>query len=188
MNFLHHWICRSDYWRKTVETSLLPWAFEGLDLAGHVLEIGPGYGAATAVLRSHATRVTCVENDARLAQRLSHGMCGSNVTIVLADASDLPFVDASFNAAACFTMLHHVPSPGLQDRLFTEVARVLRPGGVFVGTDSIAGTLLKAIHIGDTMTAIDPGNLPNRLQAAGFSGIAVDVGRRAFRFRARWSG
>lgn len=107
------------------------------------------------------------------------------MSVVLADGTRLPFVAGSFNTAVCFTMLHHVPSADLQDRLFTEVARVLRPGGVFVGTDSIASPLLKLIHIGDTMTAIDPGNLPNRLQAAGFSGITVDVGRRAFRFRAR---
>ena len=34
-------------------------------------------------------------------------------------------------------MLHHVPSPALQDRVFSEARRVLRPGGVFVATDSL---------------------------------------------------
>lgn len=180
MNLLHHWICRSAYWERTVAAALLPWALEG-----NVLEIGPGYGAATAILRSRATHLTCVELDLRLARRLLRRTAGSNVTVVRADAMYLPFADASFDAAACFTMLHHVPSLPFQDRLFTEAARVLRPGGVFVGTDSIDSTLLKVIHIGDTLTAVDPRNLPNRLQAVGFSGIAVDVRRRAFRFLAR---
>src|ERR1039457_7044668 len=35
----------------------------------------------------------------------------------------------------CFTMLHHVPSAGMQDRLVSEVASVLRPGAIFAGTD-----------------------------------------------------
>jgi ubiquinone/menaquinone biosynthesis C-methylase UbiE len=48
----------------------------------------------------------------------------------------MPFDDESFSGAACFTMLHHVPSPEAQDRLFAEVGRVLRPGAPFAGTDS----------------------------------------------------
>jgi hypothetical protein len=31
-------------------------------------------------------------------------------------------------------MLHHVPSPEIQDRLFGEVRRVLVPGATFDGT------------------------------------------------------
>jgi ubiquinone/menaquinone biosynthesis C-methylase UbiE len=44
--------------------------------------------------------------------------------------------DAAFDGVVCFTMLHHVPSALLQYRLLAEVARVLRPGGVFAGTGS----------------------------------------------------
>ena len=35
------------------------------------------------------------------------------------------------------------------------------------------------------MTAVDPHVLPQRLQAVGFTDISVDLGPRAFRFRAR---
>jgi ubiquinone/menaquinone biosynthesis C-methylase UbiE len=34
-------------------------------------------------------------------------------------------------------MLHHIPTAAQQDQAFAEVARVLRPGGTFAGTDSI---------------------------------------------------
>jgi hypothetical protein len=82
-------------------------------------------------------------------------------------------------------MLHHVPSLSLQDHLLVEVARVLHPGGIFAGTDSLSSGLFRLIHCGDSMTVVDPATFPQRLHAAGFTEIKVGTGRRAFRFRAR---
>jgi ubiquinone/menaquinone biosynthesis C-methylase UbiE len=45
----------------------------------------------------------------------------------------MSFPDATFDGAVSFTMLHHVPSEALQNRLLAEVARVLRPGSIFAG-------------------------------------------------------
>lgn len=183
MNLLHHWICRSGSWRRAVETRLLPWALEGLDLAGDVLEIGPGYGAATKCLRAGPARLICVEIDGDLARALSRRMARTNVTVIQADAVRLPFGDESFNAAVCLTMLHHLPVTELQDRLFQEEARVLRPGGLWAGVDSLASPLFRMIHVGDPIAPIDPQSLPRRLRGAGFDGIGVDVRGPAFRFR-----
>lgn len=47
--------------------------------------------------------------------------------LVFADACAMPFVDASFDAVACYEVLEHVSRP---DALIEEVARVLVPGGV----------------------------------------------------------
>jgi hypothetical protein len=67
-----------------------------------------------------------------------------------------------------------------------EALRVLRPGGVFAGTDSVGhGTLFRLIHIGDTLVLVDPEGFPRRLAAAGFTDIEVDVTERSFRFRGR---
>jgi SAM-dependent methyltransferase len=83
-------------------------------------------------------------------------------------------------------MLHHVPQAADQDRVFAEVARVLRPGGVFAGTDSVGtGWLFKLIHIGDTLLPIDPDRLPDRLRGAGLTEPRVDRVDGTFRFRAR---
>lgn len=83
-------------------------------------------------------------------------------------------------------MLHHIPVAADQDRAFGEIARVLRPGGVFAGTDSIGtGWLFKLIHVGDTLLPIDPDGLPARLSVAGLAtaGPAAShpAGRRAKR-------
>jgi SAM-dependent methyltransferase len=82
-------------------------------------------------------------------------------------------------------MLHHVPSVALQDRLLAEVARVLRPGGIFAGVDSLYSRAFGLLHLFDTMVVVDPRTFPRRLQAAGFGDVEIEVNERAFRFRAR---
>ena len=185
MNLLHRWLCSSDGWKRSVELQMLPWALEGLDLGANVLEIGPGYGATTDVLRKRVVRLTCVEVDARLAEALRKREAGGNVTVVCEDATAMPFRDGEFDSAVCFTMLHHVPSPALQDRLLAEVARVLRPGGIFAGRDSRYSRRFHLLHLFDTMVVVDPATFADRLKAAGFENAHVDVEPHAFRFRAR---
>jgi ubiquinone/menaquinone biosynthesis C-methylase UbiE len=170
-----------------MEEDLLPWAIDGINLGAEVLEIGPGFGVATRILGARAGRLTCVELDGDLARALSRGATGTNVQLVQADGVDLPFPDETFSAALCFTMLHHIPAAVQQDRLLAEVARVIRPGGIFAGTDSVTGFLFRTIHLGDTLTPVDPAELPQRLKAAGFAEISVERRTRNFRFRARRS-
>jgi ubiquinone/menaquinone biosynthesis C-methylase UbiE len=82
-------------------------------------------------------RLTAIEVDQELAQSLRARLRDTNVEVVNDDATSMPFPDAEFSGCAAFTMLHHVPSPALQDRLLREVWRVLKPGGAFVGCDSL---------------------------------------------------
>ena len=70
-------------------------------------------------------------------------------------------------------MLHHVPTIELQDRLFAEVARVLRPGAALVASDSLASEELAGHHEDDTYNPVDPASLPARLAAAGFTDVDV---------------
>lgn len=188
MNIVHNRLCRSARWRRTVEERLLPWALAGVDLTGRVLEIGPGFGATTQVLARRATDLTAIEIDPRLAGRL-RAQLGDAVTVVTGDGARLPFADGHFDAVLCFTMLHHVPSPELQDRIFAEARRVLAPGGVLAGSDSLVTRLFRAIHVGDVMVPVDPATLPGRLRAAGFDDVAVGTAAgRSLRFTARLAG
>ena len=166
----NHKQCGSDEWRAMVRDVILPWALGDVDLGDDVIEIGPGYGATTDVLGESAPRLTAVEIDADLAAMLTNRFAGSpSVVVVRGDATALDFPDGRFSGAASFTMLHHVPTAALQDRLFAEVARVLQPGGVFVAGDSLASPELEAHHEGDTYNPVDPGSLLDRLRAAGFA-------------------
>ena len=163
----------------------MPPAIDGVDLGEDVLEVGPGFGPATEALAQRVPRLTALEIDPTLAEPLRERFSGAAVDIVDGDGTDMPFEDGSFSSAVCFTMLHHVPSPEAQDRLFGEVRRVLRPGGTFAGTDSTGrGPGFALLHIGDTKVVIDPSALAERLVAAGFEDAVVHAGRDAFRFRA----
>jgi len=185
MNLLHRWLCSSARWKKVVETYILPWTLEGLNLGSDVLEVGPGPGASTDLLHGRVARLTCVEADYRLAEKLRRRL-GQSVCVMCEDATAMSLPDASFDGAVCFTMLHHVPSIAKQDRLLREVARVLRPGGLFAGTDSLYSRSFRLLHVFDTMVVVDPVTFPARLRAAGFSEVDVDVMEPyAFRFRAR---
>lgn len=169
-----HRFCDSPEWRATVRDEIIPWAVRDVDLGDDVLEIGPGYGATTDVFARELPRLTSVEIDPVLAARLSERYAGSpRVEVVLGDATQLSFPDGRFSGAVCFSMLHHVPSPDLQDRLFAEAARVLRPGAPMVAVDGVESDAVRSFHAGDTYQPIDPGTLPARLEAAGFTGVEV---------------
>ena len=184
MNRVHRWLCASSYWKKTVETQIVPWVLNGVDLGADVLEVGPGPGITTDLLRTRVSHLTCVEIDGRLAASLRLRMTGSNVTVLHEDATAMPLADASFDSAVCFTMLHHVPSVTLQDRLLSEVARVLRSGAVFAGVDSRYSRSFGLLHLFDTMVVVNPATFPRRLEAAGFRDIETEINPYAFRFRA----
>lgn len=184
MNRLHHWYCNREDWKRHVREDLVPPALGPIDLGDEVLEVGPGFGPATEVLAARAPHVTALEIDPRLAAALRARL--SAVDVIEGDATAMPFEASRFSAAACFTMLHHVPSPAAQDRLFAEVRRVLRPGAPFVGTDSIGrGLGFALLHVGDTKVLIDPAGLPRRLERAGFEDVAVSAEGDYFRFSAR---
>lgn len=185
MNFIHRWLCRSAGWQKVLDQRILPWALADADLGDEVLEVGPGPGLTTDILRARVPRLTALEIDAQLASDLQQRLLGTNVEVVRGDATAMPFPDARFSAAVSFTMLHHVPSAALQDQLLREVGRVLRPGGIFAGVDSRQSWSMKVIHIADTLVPVPPQTFAARLRQAGFEDPVVETNEHAFRFRAR---
>ena len=185
MNTFHRWYCRSDTWRHTVRERLLPWVLAGVDLGPDVLEIGPGPGLTTDVLAERAPHLTCIEKDPALAASLARRKAGPRVDVLEADATDLPLPDGRFSGAVSCTMLHHVPTPALQDRLLAEVARVLAPGAWFAGSDSVVSLMFRLAHWRDTMVLVDPDTFGERLERAGFADVRVEKVASAFRFRAR---
>jgi ubiquinone/menaquinone biosynthesis C-methylase UbiE len=111
-----------------------------VELGDDVLEIGPGPGVTTDLLRGRTRRLAALEVDATAAAALQDRLAGSDVRVVQGDGSAMPFADGSFSGVVACTMLHHVPTAALQDRLLAEARRVLRPGGVFAGFDAVGSS------------------------------------------------
>jgi len=185
MNLIHRWYCRSSPWKQKLENEILPWVFRGVDLGDNVLELGPGPGLTTDWLASRHKRITCLEVDRGLACALGNRTRRTGIRVQCGDATAMPFRDGTFSGLVALTMLHHVPSPELQDRLFAEACRVVRPGGAFAGTDGMPSFLMNVFHIADTMVLVDPATLPARLESAGFRNVTIETGEGRFRFSAR---
>lgn len=115
---------------------------------------------------------------ARLAAR-------GNVRIERADVTDVPFADESFDVVLSHLMLHHVID--WRDALLE--ARVLRPGGVFLGHDLTDTRLARLIPRVDTSPhhLISASGLEDGLADAGFVdvGLRTSFGRHLMRFGAR---
>ncbi|MFI6965687.1 class I SAM-dependent methyltransferase [Streptomyces sp. NPDC050255] len=178
MNKDHAELCASPEWAAHLHDEVLPLAVERADLGKTLLEVGPGPGAATAWLRTKVDRLVAVEIEAEAASLLADRFAGTNVEVRQGSGTALEFADDSFDSAASFTMLHHVPTPALQNRLLAEVLRVLRPGGVLVGADSLPSQSLHAFHEGDTYNPVEPAALLVRLQTLGYVDITLGVGNR----------
>lgn len=183
MNLAHRLCCSSRYWARGVQDKLLPWSLAGVDLGDDTLEIGPGYGANLRCLVEMTPRLTAVEIDAPMTKRLQE-VYGSRAAIINGDGTDTQLPAGRFSSVVCFTMLHHVPTPRLQDQLFAEAFRVLRPGGVFAGSDGVHSMKLRLLHIRDTYNPVSPDTLPDRLRRTGFRDVHVDIAAGRQRWRA----
>ncbi len=99
------------------------------------LDIGSGLGgAARHIVRSYGAEVTGIDltpDYVETARRISDRL-GVKASFVVGSALDLPFDDNSFDVA---TLLHVGMNLPDKQRLFAEVARVLRPGGAFAVYD-----------------------------------------------------
>ncbi len=98
----------------------------GLVPAGAVLDVGCGTGRLARALAELGYEVWGVD--------ISLGMLGRFVgrgagRAVVADATNLPFFDASFDLTVCVALLHHIAHPARVAEAVREMVRVTRPGG-----------------------------------------------------------
>ena len=96
-----------------------------------VLEIGVGTGRIARPLAERGVRVTGVDIAPRMLARLIEQLDVRHTKpdLLLADATRLPFADASFGAAYAVHVLHLVSD---WQATLEELRRVLAPGGIFV--------------------------------------------------------
>ncbi len=184
MNERHLQLCASPEWAEYVGSQLLPWVLDDHDLGDAVLELGPGPGRTTDVLLQRVRTLTVVELDERLAAQLAARLPPTRVRVVVADATRSGLSAAGFSSVMCFTMLHHLPSAALQDQLFCEVRRLLRPGGLFLGTDGLDTPDRRELHSDDVFVPVSPETLAARLTDAGLVEVRVDVDGDRVRFAA----
>jgi ubiquinone/menaquinone biosynthesis C-methylase UbiE len=171
----NHALCGTQEWSEYIRDDVLAYMTAHADFGESMLEIGPGPGAATEWLRHRVRRLVALEIDEGAAAVLAARYLGTNVEVVVGDASQIDFPDREFDSVGCFTMLHHVPTARQQNAILNEAMRVLRPGGVLVASDSLPSNELHDFHVDDSWNPVDPGSLIARLQTIGYDRITVSI-------------
>jgi SAM-dependent methyltransferase len=103
-----------------------------------LLDIATGGGHTALAFAPHVREVVASDLTPRMlaaAKQFIREQGVTNVTFQQADAEALPFADASFDIATSRIAPHHFPNPR---RFVQEVARALRPGGLFLLDDNMA--------------------------------------------------
>jgi GT2 family glycosyltransferase/SAM-dependent methyltransferase/glycosyltransferase involved in cell wall biosynthesis len=95
-----------------------------------VLDLGSGEGFGAAILADAAVEVVGIDIDAITVDHSNLNYAGPNLSFHAGSAADLSaFADASFDAVVAFEVIEHLVE---QERLLSEVARVLTPDGLLV--------------------------------------------------------
>jgi ubiquinone/menaquinone biosynthesis C-methylase UbiE len=127
------------FMRASEEACLQAWRGELLaSVTGDVLEIGAGTGANLAHYDRALGRLVLAEPDPRMRVQCEAKLAldrRPNVEVCGADASALPFGDATFDVVVSTLVLCSVPD---QARVIAEVRRVLKPGGKLVFLEHVA--------------------------------------------------
>jgi ubiquinone/menaquinone biosynthesis C-methylase UbiE len=143
-------LCQSAPWRLFTRHVVLRWALGGEVPVGRVLEIGGGSGAMAAELLQRYPDTTMVVTDfdeamvENAATRLRR--YGQRAEVRQADATSLPFDEASFDTVVSFIMLHHTVE---WEKALAEATRVLRPGGKLIAYDLVHAGPTARLHTDD---------------------------------------
>jgi SAM-dependent methyltransferase len=106
------------------------WMQAHIDSSSHDgVELGCGQGYGKSVLRARSYLLTDYADYPWL-------------DVKFVDALDTPFSDGQFDFVIASNMIHHVPYPA---RFFTEVRRILRPGGKLLVQDVNCSLLMRAM-------------------------------------------
>jgi ubiquinone/menaquinone biosynthesis C-methylase UbiE len=93
---------------------------------GVLLDVGCGSGFILNIAKKYFNRVAGVDITQAMLDKVD--LSSGNIELKLADSSDMPFDDESFDVCTAYGFLHHLPEP---DSTFKEVFRCLKVGGVF---------------------------------------------------------
>jgi ubiquinone/menaquinone biosynthesis C-methylase UbiE len=136
--------CCGALWRTSSTT--IARELRAQHLGGDVLEIGAGGGSVAQQLLSsdHELAWTAIDIDPHMTRAAATRLQAfPNASARTGDATALPFPDDSFDSVVSCLMLHHIID---WERAVAEVARVLRPGGTFVGYDLVRTPLASLFH------------------------------------------
>lgn len=103
-----------------------------------VLELATGTGLIAKNVASAADMMIATDYSKKMIMQAKKGTYSRNLRFAVADATDLPYADNSFDVIIISNALHIMPDP---DKALAEIDRVLKPNGVLVAPTFIHGNM-----------------------------------------------
>jgi SAM-dependent methyltransferase len=149
----------------------------GMDLpiraGAHFLDFGAGVGTSVPFFCRHlpAAKLTCVDVSLRSLE-IGVAKHGGHANFVAFDGVSLPFADAAFDGVLAACVFHHIGA-NEHERLFAEIRRVLRPGGLVMiyEHNPLNPLTRRAVHtcpFDTNAVLVGPWRLKSRLESVGF--------------------
>ena len=126
---------RTPFWQAVRERTFGDWR-SSVRPGSIVLDVGSADGLSTFPLAEAGAEILAFDisrESIALATAEAAERDLQNVTFFVADADQFPLRDETIDDVTCFGSLHHVPDPA---RTLGEIARVLKPGGVYLGSEN----------------------------------------------------
>ncbi|MFZ4801702.1 MAG: class I SAM-dependent methyltransferase [Chlorobium sp.] len=95
---------------------------------GRLLDIGCGMGFIIDIAKKHFAHIHGIDITEAMLQRVNTISDNCDISLCIAEAEDLPFLNQTFDVVSAYAVIHHLHS--LQPA-FEEIYRVLKPGGFF---------------------------------------------------------
>ena len=139
-----------------------------------LLDVGCGTGFLMELLTKQRPARYCGVDLSDEMIRVAKGKQIEGVEFVVSSADKLPYPDETFDIVTCSQSFHHYPYP---EKAMQEAKRVLRPGGLYILSDTGIGgigawidnhILFKLARSGDCHTTNRKG-IEKLMEAAGFA-------------------
>jgi len=115
-----------------------------LPSGGRVLDFGCGVGRFTTVISSIVDQYDGVDLN-KEALEFAPSVDNATFTYLLED--NLPFDENTFDGALALTVLQHIVDPQSFELWTNELARVIKPGGFFIGIETPSLKVKPAPHM-----------------------------------------
>lgn len=146
-----------------------------LEAGSRVLDIGSGYGGSARVIaRRYGCHVTAlnlspVQNARAREMNQAQGLA-DRIDVIDGSFEDLPLADNSYDVVWCQDSILH---SARRRRVFSEVDRVLRPGGSFIFTDPMQQDDVDPELLAPVLARI---HLPSMGSVSKFAAYAAELG------------
>lgn len=129
---------QSPFWQATDDHVFARWE-QGIRPGIRFLDVGCAQGRSTFRFAHHPIDIVGFDIAKAMvlqaAKRYRSGDFRAAMSFLVADATEFPFADRSFGGVILYGVLHHLADPR---RACREIARVLRPRGVYFGLENNA--------------------------------------------------